>query len=369
MLNKSLPITIAAGHSGNIGARGYGYKEEVLARELVDMIIRRFKAVGYNIIDVSPIGNYTASQQLVEEYNAANKVANAQLHICIHFNASDGNGHGTETWIYSLNNSAHKFATTINDAVCSTLQTANRGVKASGNKLAIPRRVNAPTCLLETVFIDNKSDMDKYIAKKEQVADAIVKSLTGEIVIESSSIPPVQKTDLQKRAEYIGSRCAELQQKLNKLGYSCGKADGIFGRNTEAALLKFQKDNGLSVDGYAGPATFAKLEQLLLGAKDVDNWVLRLQKELNKQNFKDENGNTLVEDGVAGKLTLSACPVIKINAKGNITKLIQEKLGISVDGIFGNNTFDAVVKYQKNNGLSADGIVGNKTWKSFLRLQ
>ena len=55
MLNKSLPITIAAGHSGNIGARGYGYKEEVLARELVDMIIRRFKAVGYNIIDIEAV--------------------------------------------------------------------------------------------------------------------------------------------------------------------------------------------------------------------------------------------------------------------------------------------------------------------------
>ena len=377
MLNKSLPITIAAGHSGNIGARGYGYKEEVLARELVDMIIRRFKAVGYNIIDVSPIGNYTASQQLVAEYTAANKVANAQLHICVHFNASNGQGHGTETWIYALNNTAHKYATAINNAVYQTLGTTNRGIKASGNSLAIPRRVNAPVCLLETVFIDNQSDMNKYIAKKEQVADAIVKALTGETVTVESSKPVVEskpqveeKTDLQKRAEYVGSRCKELQEKLNKLGYDCGKADGIFGKNTEAALLKFQKENGLAIDGYAGPATFTKLDQLI-SAKNtvtVNNWVLRLQKELNAQKFRDSNGKALVEDGIAGKATLSACPTVKQKAKGNITKLIQEKVGVKADGDFGSATHKAVVAYQKSKGLIQDGIVGTNTWRKFLGL-
>ena len=36
-------------------------------------------------------------------------------------------------------------------------------------------------------------------------------------------------------------------------------ADGVFGRETEAAVKAFQDRNGLTVDGKVGPATYAKL--------------------------------------------------------------------------------------------------------------
>ena len=94
-----------------------------------------------------------------------------------------------------------------------------------------------------------------------------------------------------------------------------------------------------------------------------DDWVRRLQQECNNQGFSKQK-----VDGIAGPATLAGCPVLKNGAKGNITKLLQEKLGISVDGIFGNETKKAVIKYQKNKGLSADGIVGQNTWKYLLGL-
>ena len=37
-------------------------------------------------------------------------------------------------------------------------------------------------------------------------------------------------------------------------------ADGIFGKNTEAALVRFQRDHGLAADGICGPLTYAALE-------------------------------------------------------------------------------------------------------------
>lgn len=37
---------------------------------------------------------------------------------------------------------------------------------------------------------------------------------------------------------------------------------------------------------------------------------------------------------------------------------------ISVDGVFGNGTHNAVVSFQKKKGLVADGIVGNHTWNA-----
>ena len=49
------------------------------------------------------------------------------------------------------------------------------------------------------------------------------------------------------------------QNRLNELGYNAGKADGIFGPNTDKAVKAFQKANGLSQDGDIGPKTWAKL--------------------------------------------------------------------------------------------------------------
>lgn len=49
------------------------------------------------------------------------------------------------------------------------------------------------------------------------------------------------------------------QQRLNELGYGCGKADGIFGQGTDKAVKAFQGANGLSQDGDIGPKTWAKL--------------------------------------------------------------------------------------------------------------
>lgn len=35
----------------------------------------------------------------------------------------------------------------------------------------------------------------------------------------------------------------------------------------------------------------------------------------------------------------------------------------NIDGIFGQNTRSAVVRFQRDNNLSADGIVGCNTWR------
>ena len=51
----------------------------------------------------------------------------------------------------------------------------------------------------------------------------------------------------------------ELQQWLNDNGYNAGVADGIYGRKTATAVRQFQKDNGLTVDGDAGPKTISAM--------------------------------------------------------------------------------------------------------------
>ena len=55
---------------------------------------------------------------------------------------------------------------------------------------------------------------------------------------------------------------------------------------------------------------------------------------------------------------------IKKGSRGSYVKVLQKKLGIAVDGFFGSDTENAVIKYQKSHGLTPDGIVGQRTWES-----
>ena len=47
--------------------------------------------------------------------------------------------------------------------------------------------------------------------------------------------------------------------------------------------------------------------------------------------------------------------------KGEEVKMIQEELGLEVDGHYGSKTEEAVKEFQEDNGLIADGIAGEKT--------
>lgn len=56
-----------------------------------------------------------------------------------------------------------------------------------------------------------------------------------------------------------GQAVKQIQKALKNKGYYTGSVDGIFGRQTTAAVKKFQKAVGLKVDGIVGPATLKKL--------------------------------------------------------------------------------------------------------------
>lgn len=53
---------------------------------------------------------------------------------------------------------------------------------------------------------------------------------------------------------------------------------------------------------------------------------------------------------------------LKLGSEGDEVKLLQKKLNITDDGIFGKQTEEAVKAFQKQHNLEDDGIVGNKTW-------
>lgn len=56
-----------------------------------------------------------------------------------------------------------------------------------------------------------------------------------------------------------GEEVKQIQTKLKRWGYYSGNVDGIYGSQTLSAVKYFQRKNGLTVDGIAGPATLKAL--------------------------------------------------------------------------------------------------------------
>jgi hypothetical protein len=63
-----------------------------------------------------------------------------------------------------------------------------------------------------------------------------------------------------------GTQVAVLQRALARLGFSSGKADGVYGPATTSALKRFQQSAGLKADGILGPVTLRALGQALKNA-------------------------------------------------------------------------------------------------------
>ena len=64
--------------------------------------------------------------------------------------------------------------------------------------------------------------------------------------------------DLYKRGS-AGDVVREVQTRLKNWGYYTAEVDGVYGSRTEEAVRRFQRQNGLSVDGQVGDQTLAAL--------------------------------------------------------------------------------------------------------------
>ena len=79
-----------------------------------------------------------------------------------------------------------------------------------------------------------------------------------------------------------GQDVKAVQTKLRRWGYYEGAVDGIYGPQTKAAVVRFQRKNGLTADGVVGKQTFAALGMMQQaggggqqgGTADADTYLL-----------------------------------------------------------------------------------------------
>lgn len=79
------------------------------------------------------------------------------------------------------------------------------------------------------------------------------------LVLIGSGMAPVSAETAVIRRGDSGPDVVMLQKRLSNLGYAAGTTDGLFGRQTEAAVKAFQAANGLYPDGIVGDGTWSAL--------------------------------------------------------------------------------------------------------------
>ena len=129
---------------------------------------------------------------------------------------------------------------------------------------------------------------------------------------------------------------------------------GVFSYDTEEAVKAFQSAFGLSPDGIVGRSTWYTIQQIYNSVKrlnDLDSEGLSLADVT--QQFP---GELKQGDSNVGVSALQYYLSYLSDFYNTIPR-------VSVDGIFGQGTTDAVIAAQRTFGLTPDGIVGEETWR------
>lgn len=115
------------------------------------------------------------------------------------------------------------------------------------------RRRNCQNIIIDYIvgdFFMKKSKIIKFV-----IIEILLITLLSGIYIYQTYKNDIESIETLSKYGSRGSEVTQIQTKLKRWGYYSGNIDGIYGTQTLNAVKYFQRKNGLTVDGIAGPAT------------------------------------------------------------------------------------------------------------------
>ena len=157
----------------------------------------------------------------------------------------------------------------------------------------------------------------------------------------------------------IGPNVVTIQVELNRISQNypaipkVANVDGIFGSRTEASVRRFQEIFNLTPDGIVGKATWYALVRLYTAVTSLS--------ELRSQGQQFYANSWLLTDplqvGSTGDKVRFLQYMLSI-----LSRYISQIPSLTVDGVFGTGTRNAVIAAQRYFGLPQTGVVNAQTW-------
>ena len=186
-----------------------------------------------------------------------------------------------------------------------------------------------------------------------------------------------------------GLQVKYLQQGLRIMCCNPGNIDSVFGPGTQAAVQKFQEEQGLAADGIVGDNTWdcltAEIKPIQRALKDKGVYsgsITGIAKDSTYNAvLKFQENCQLKADGMVGAATRErlfntssgsdedTMLPLTMGSRGDYVLNLQYGLRIlccspgALDGVFGSGTESAVKKFQGKYRLNETGIVDSDTWK------
>lgn len=158
-----------------------------------------------------------------------------------------------------------------------------------------------------------------------------------------------------------GTAVFTLQRQLNRITKDypfLGKltVDGVFGSRMAATVRAFQKQFNLTADGVVGRQTWYKISYIYVSVKDLAE--LTSEGEVSSGTLSDGTwGGTVLRTGSTGS------SVEQLQFWLNTLAQYESSIpSLTVDGVYGTGTANAVRAFQRKYGLTVDGVVGRATW-------
>lgn len=174
-----MKVVVSAGHGKKIRGMSSEWLDEVdEARRVTTQVVNNLEEAGVEAVPYWDDVSDDQQENLKRICDFHNAQGNHDLDVSVHFNASNGQGHGVE--VFYTSSAGHEYAEAICDAIAEASGLTNRGAKNDDSigGLYFLSHTNEVAVLLEICFGDNENDCITYYDEFDPICEAIADAIT-----------------------------------------------------------------------------------------------------------------------------------------------------------------------------------------------